>query len=299
LIFHDFFVYSKPKQLISKEENMKNIFIVMVIIGLLISSISCSSQPANDSSQDVILDSPQEEVEEVEPVATAKPLPTPTEEAPAWQASSPIAQFTDEDIEYLGIQCTGDDAEIAECIKEWQVDNILYCVSPSGDDISPTCSALVETNEMLPGILTSKDVIYNQLYEGRINGLCMDYAATYCSIAEYYGIQCRMLRTNYKYCEVEDCDEEDANPSWDEMTYAFFIKPLLDKNDLPYTLEAINSVAEDTWAHYWAEVFIDGEWKFMETRRPEDTAKLYTQNKFVVIDWEEMDKSDEMDAFLN
>ena len=151
---------------------------------------------------------------------------------------------------------------------------------------------------MLPGILTSKDVIYNHLFEGKIAGLCMDYAATYCSIAEYYGIQCRIVRSDNKYCEEAYCDEEEKIPGWDEMTYAFFIKPLLDKNDLPFTLESINSIAEDTWAHYWAEVFIDGDWEFMDASA-RDTAKRYSQNDVVVVDWEEMDKSEAMYSFLN
>jgi hypothetical protein len=289
---------------------MKKIIVAIVIIGFLYSSTSCSPQPANDSSQNVISNSSQEEVEVVEvvepvataeplptPTFTAEPLPTPTETAPAWQASSPIAQFTDEDIDYLGIQCTGDDADIADCIKEWQEDNILFCVNPSGDDITPTCSALIETNELLPGILTSKDVIYNPRLEGKIPGLCMDYAATYCSIAEYYGIQCRIVRSNHRFCEEVNCDEEDATPGYDQLSYSFFIKPLLDKNELPFTLESINSVAEDNWAHYWAEVLIDGEWEFMDASA-RDTANRYAQNDVVVVDWEEMDKSDEIVSFL-
>ena len=279
---------------------MKRIIILMFFIGVLFYSTSCSSQPANDLSQDGISNPPQEEnVEEVEnneQVEVVEPLPTPTELTQTWQASSPIAQFTDEDIEYLGIHCTGDDEDIADCIKEWQVDNILYCVDDSGEDITPTCSALVETNEILPGILTSKDVIYNQLYEGRINGLCLDYAATYCSIAEYYGLQCRIVRSDTKFCEEVNCDEDEA-PGWDELEYTFFIKPLLDKNDLPFTLESINSIAEDTWAHYWAEVFIDGEWVFMDAAA-RDTAQRYAQNAVVVVDWEAMDRSEELHSFL-
>ncbi len=280
---------------------MKRFIISLFLISFLFSSTSCSSQSANDSSQDDISNTPQEatveEVENNEQVEAVEPLPTPTELTQTWKASSPIAQFTDEDIEYLGIQCTGDDEDIADCIKEWQVENILYCVDDSGEDITPTCSALVETNEFLPGILTSKDVIYNQLYKGRINGLCLDYAATYCSIAEYYGLQCRIVRSDTKFCEEVNCDEDEA-PGWDELEYTFFIKPLLDKNDLPFTLESINSIAEDTWAHYWAEVFIDGEWIFMDAAA-RDTAQRYAQNAVVVVDWEEMDKSEELYSFMN
>ncbi len=121
----------------------------------------------------------------------------------------------------------------------------------------------------------------------------MDYAATYCSIAEYYGIQCRIVRSNHQFCEEVNCDEEDATPGYDQLSYSFFIKPLLDKNKLPFTLESINSVAEDTWAHYWAEVLIDGEWEFMDASA-RDTANRYAQNDVVVVDWEEMDKSDEI-----
>jgi len=280
---------------------MKRFITSMFLIILLFSSTGCSSTPANDSSQDNTSITPQEvtvdEIENEEQVEATESFPEPTESEQAWQASSPIAQFTEEDIEYLGINCSGDDAEIANCIKEWQVENILYCVDDSGEDITPTCSALVETSEFLPGILTSKDVIYDQLYEGRINGLCLDYAATYCSIAEYYGLQCRIVRSDTKFCEEVNCYEDDA-PGWDELEYTFFIKPLLDKHDLPFTLEAINSVAEDTWAHYWAEVFIDGEWEFMDAAA-RDTAQRYAQNAVVVVDWEEMDKSAELYSFMN
>jgi len=286
-------------QFFVREISMKKIIVSILLFGFILSATSCSPQPASEAPQEEISTATQDEqVEDVEDVPTAEPEPIPTEEAVVWQASSPIAEFTDEDIQSLDINCTGDDAEIAECIKEWQEDNFLFCVSPSGDDITPTCSALVETSEILPGILTSKDVITYSRIDEKIPGLCMDYAATYCSIAEYYGIDCRIVRSDHKFCEEVHCDEEDLNPGYDMLSYTFFIQPLLDQNELPFTLESINSVTEDTWAHYWAEVYIDGEWEFMDVAA-RDTAKRYAENDVVVVDWQEMDKSEEMYSFLD
>ena len=277
---------------------MKKYFSVIAAIGFIFSLVSCTTQPVENTSQDIVTAPTDEEVETETPIATKEIVPTATETEKLWQASSPIAEFTDEDIEYLGIECSGSDLEIAQCIKEWEENNILFCVSPSGEDLTLTCSALVETNEILPGILTSKDVIYNQLFDGQINGLCLDYAATYCSIAEYYGLECRIVRSDTKFCEEVKCDPDEVEPSYDQLTFNFFIKPILDRNNLPFSLEAINSVTEDTWAHYWAEVLIDGEWEFMDASA-RDTAQRYAGNGVVVVDWSEMDKSDEMIAFMN
>ena len=278
---------------------MKRYLVVIILMGALLSLISCSPQPAEEPAQDA--NTPQEVVDEEieeEQDETIEPEPTPTETAEVWQATSPIAEFTDEDIAFLGIECNGDDAEIADCIKEWQEENFLFCVDASGEDIFPLCSALVETSEILPGLITSRDVIYDHRIGENIAGICLDYAATYCSIADYYGVECRIVRSNNKFCEEVKCDEEEMDPSWDALSYEFFIKPTLENNGLSFTLDAINSVVEDTWAHYWAEALIDGEWEFMDVSA-RDTAKRYSENDVVVVDWEEMDKSEEMYAFQN
>ena len=123
----------------------------------------------------------------------------------------------------------------------------------------------------------------------------MDYAAIFCSLAEYYGLECRIMRSGNRYCEEVDCDEDEL-PGWEEADFQAF-KPLLDKNNLPITLEALNSVAEDTWAHYWVEVFLDGKWIYADASA-QDTYKRYNKNDVVIVDWQVMDKSDEIFSYL-
>lgn len=256
--------------------------------------MSCSTQVEEAENTTLVEEEPAAlEASVEEPSDTEE---TSTQEEPQWAASSPVANFTDEDIAFLDISCSGSDEEIADCIENWQSDNFTFCVGSDGEDLIPECSYFLEYNEILPGIMTSKDVIYNNRVDDKIAGICMDYAAVYCSIAEYYGLECRVMRSTTHYCDEMYCDEEDE-AGWMIFDYMAF-QPLLSQNGLDFSLDAINSVAEDNWAHYWAEVLIDGEWEFRDASA-RDTADRYARNEAVVVDWAEMDKSDEMSAFMS
>ena len=256
--------------------------------------IGCSTAVEKEAEPAAVVEEeaavPDESIEEPSVVED-----TSSQEESVWTASSPVAVFTDEDIAFLDISCSGSDEEIANCIEDWQSDNFTFCVGSDGEDLIPECSYFLEYNEILPGIMTSKDVIYNNRVDDKIAGICMDYAAVYCSIAEYYGLECRVMRSTTHYCDEMYCDEEDE-AGWMIFDYMAF-QPLLSQNGLDFSLAAINSVVEDNWAHYWAEVMIDGEWEFRDASA-RDTAQRYSRGEDVVVDWVEMDKSDEMSAFM-
>lgn len=273
---------------------MKNFLRLLFVVVLSSLLISCSSTA---SSEAVISEPVEEESAELTDVPAEEPSEEtiPTEEETTWTASSPVVEFTDEDIAYLGIACSGSDEEIANCIEDWQRENFEFCIDSSGEDTIPECSLFLEYNEILPGILTTKDVIYDKMIDGKIAGICLDYAAVYCSVAEYHGLECRLMRSTNHFCDEVYCDEEDL-PGWELIDY-LVIEPLLIENDLNFSLEAFNFVSEDTWAHYWAEVLIDGEWEFRDASA-RDTAQRYSSGEVVIVDWTEMDKSDEMTAFI-
>jgi hypothetical protein len=102
----------------------------------------------------------------------------------------PCFEFSDEDINYLGINCSGTDLQRADCIKSWQEENIIY------DAFSQDSSYSIRWNHNFPGIYPSSEIIREKINDdGKIYGVCFDYAVIYCSIAEYYGIECRVMNS--------------------------------------------------------------------------------------------------------
>ncbi|MDD3888267.1 MAG: transglutaminase domain-containing protein [Patescibacteria group bacterium] len=166
--------------------------------------------------------------------------------------SSPVSKFLGTDISYLGIECEGNDSEIAGCINNWQIINIDY------DASKPDSSYSIRWNYAFPGIYPSKEIIMEKVENGRIYGLCFDFAIIYCSIAEYYGLECRIMNSITK--------PSDKNPELLEYAtglgmeeYNDLIVKLKEKGmDYPY--ELIRQVMKETPEHYWAEVKIGNEW---------------------------------------
>lgn len=210
-------------------------------------------------------------------------------------ASSPVAVFTDEDIAYLGIECSGTDTEIADCIRIWQVENMVYGYGggPDGDMSDP-----IRWNYFLPGIFSSKDIIYEQVTQGKVYGICFNFAVVYASIAEYYGLETRVVSTISK--------PSDSNPTitfTDGMAPAEYerLKVKLDALGLNYDYEAVRLVAEETPTHYWAEVRLNGEWISLDASQASTggstEAEFISTGDFEVVDWLSRDMSATLEAY--
>ncbi|GAI22363.1 unnamed protein product, partial [marine sediment metagenome] len=112
------------------------------------------------------------------------------------------------------------------------------------------------------------------------------------SIAEYYGLESRVMSSISK--------PSDTNPSIGLTTgmspeqYGR-LKLKLEKLDLDYPYDAVRLVAEETPAHYWVEVKLDGKWVIQDATEKatgSDTkSKFYDNNDYEVTDWLRQDKS--------
>lgn len=220
---------------------------------------------------------------------TAATTTTPSTTVVKFQAASPVSIFTEEDIEYLGLNCSGSDQEIAACISQWQQENMTY----GGDgENTPDVSDAIHWNYFLPGIYTSRDIIYNHVSDGKPYGICFDFAVVYASIAEYYGLEVRVMNTISK--------PSDSNPN---ITFTTGMAPeeyerlnvKLTESGLDYPYDAVRLVAEETPTHYWAEIKINGEWTSFDatgiSTGNDNNNVYYETNDYEVTDWLSRDKS--------
>ncbi|MBN1643317.1 MAG: hypothetical protein JW856_00630, partial [Dehalococcoidales bacterium] len=216
-----------------------------------------------------------------------------TTQAKLFQAGSPVSVFTDEDIEKLGIDLSGSPSEIADAIRRWQEENMLY--GPHGEDFSDA----IRWNYFLPGIFTSRDIINEHVDNGKVYGICFDFAVVYCSVAQYYGLECRIRNSISKPSDTDPTILYTTGMSPNEYDR---LNVKLQKLGLRYDYEAVRLVAEETPAHYWAEVKINGVWVI------QDATQFFvdgsnTQSTFVdsgdneVTDWLSCDKSDLLDEY--
>ena len=239
---------------------------------------------------------PDEDTKQAPAVTTEKKAEEAEEDTRAsFKAGSPVSTFTKEDIEYLGVDCSGSDEEIAGCIKKWQADNIIYASSDKGyhDAADP-----IHWNYFLPGIFPSKEIIYEHTDNGKIYGICFDYTIIYCSIAKYYGLECRVMNTKTKPSEGKDSSEPTTGMLREEYD-RFKLK--LEKNGLDYSYGAVNSVAEETPTHYWAEVYLNGEWVITDSTQKatggNTSSEFIATNDFEVTDWLSRDKTELLENY--
>ncbi len=220
---------------------------------------------------------------------------------------SPIAQFTKEDIEKLEVDCSGTDEEIAECILDWQSDNMIYVPSADENEGPFLQSYEGRWQELIPGIFTSKDVLETHISKsGEPYGVCFEFAVVYCSIAEYYGLECRVSQS---YVNING--EERAGGMSTSEYEAF--KPWLTKAGLNYDYEAVRlTVPNDSEiaGHYWAEVrlenpsdFDNNEWRIMDASNKQFDGRQLTLEhindgeEWEVVNWLLKDKTSTLNEY--
>ncbi len=214
-------------------------------------------------------------------------------------ARSPVSNFTINDINRLGVNCSGSDAEIAECIYDWQVNNMIY--TTTNPDKGPfNMPYPIKWQEILPGIYNSKDVIEQQVTkDGKVYGICFDFAVVYCSIARYYGLNCRIMETGLNLNNETRPGGMSRN-EYDELV------PWMIKAGVNYSYNAVRLTMpndSEVTGHYWAEVklnepsdFDDNGWRIVDASNKEYngrlmTKKLISSSSYNVVNWIAKDKS--------
>lgn len=229
------------------------------------------------------------------PCAPSDPAGPPEPGAVSFTASSPVAQFTDEDIAFLGLDLFGSPAQLADAIRVWQEDTWTYAADLSDfRDVSDP----IRWNYFLPGIYTSRDIIHEQVRDGRIYGICFSYAVVYCSVAEYYGLETRIMST---ISRISDSDPNIIYTTGMPESAYNRLKVRLEEHGLQYDYEAVRLVAEETPGHYWAEVKLDGAWVIQDATQKAigyyTTAALYATGDYQLYDWASLDRSAALDEY--
>jgi len=262
----------------------KRIIVLSLVLALLLMSFGCAG----------VKEGGTEAVERDAGTAVTEEETEETRDGAIFKAKSPISSFSEEDIAYLGIACSGSDEEIAGCIKKWQEDNMIYASPDKGYD---DAADPIHWNYFLPGIFPSKEIIYEHTDNGKVYGICFDFAIIYCSIANYYGLECRVMNTKTK--PGEQAGSEPQSGMLREEYDRFKLK--LEKNGLDYSYGAVNSVAEGTPTHYWAEVYLNGEWVTKDGTQKTTGGSTETEfiatNDFEVPDWLSRDKTELLESY--
>lgn len=293
--------------------NMK--LFAIVVIGLFLLS-GCAQEVAKEqktleNSDKVKTETDQDSVEKIakEPELEAKDeieKESPTDgkvdiiEKTPFELRNPVSKFTDDDVDKLGLSCSGSQPEIAECIYEWQRANMIY-VQTAEESQGPFNQPYpIRWQDILPGIYSSKDVIETQkTSSGELYGICFGFATVYCSIAEYYGLDCRVMETKLNL----NGEDRPGGMSPDEYDV---LSEYLSKNNLDYPYDAVRlSMPDDSGiaGHYWAEVKLseasdydnDG-WRIMDASNKKYdgrsmTKKHILKGEFNVVDWKSKDKT--------
>ncbi len=256
-----------------------------------------TNNPVQTTQPSSTTEPPETTITITTPAATTEPPATtePAEPVKHFQATSPAVKFTDDDIAFLGIDFSGTPSQIADSIMKWQQDTWIYAseVMDYRDVSDP-----IRWNYFLPGIFTSKEIIHEQVRNGKIYGICFSYAITYCSIAEYYGLEARVVNSISKPSDSMPNVGSTTGMSTDEYAR---LKIKLDAAGLNYSYETVRLVADETPGHYWAEVKINGQWvvKDATPSAPGSNTKIeyIDTGDFEITDWLSLDRSSELDDY--
>ena len=186
-----------------------------------------------------------------------------------WDITSEV--FSDETLIELGaFGFTGTDAEIAQQIYDWQAANMDYA-SPT--DSYQDVGFGSRWNNMLPGIYPASERINHVSPDGKIYGICGDFASIYIAIANAYDLEVR--ETIFPLERHEELFNSLPAEVLDERTFRGLgreefelLNIILQKNGIELSYEQVHRAIQgrSTIAgqiqglHSRAEVFLDGKW---------------------------------------
>ncbi len=181
---------------------------LILIVACLLVLAACSS---NSTSSEVNQDLPPEPSVESQEAAAPEPTEEPTQVTETeeeteevedvgdivgqFEIFNPYQAFSEEEMTALGAaDFSGTDQEIAQMIINWQNTNMHYIGDPNQQaDISHP----MRWNFFLPGIYPVSDMVQDRrMADGKIYGLCWDYASIFTAMASYYDLDVRV--TAYK-----------------------------------------------------------------------------------------------------
>lgn len=237
------------------------IFIIMLLLLTGCSKSQDSAAPVVEVATQTAAPLDTEPQESVTPIEVDEPGPTATIAAESdhqFTISNPYAAFSTEEIAQINADgFSGTDEEIARAILAWQAENMFYIGDPNQQ---PDISHPMRWNYFMPGIFPVSEMVQERVLDnGKIYGLCWDYAAIFNAIANYYELETRV--TAHKVYI------SDLNPSIDKSTATGMgpeefeaLQPKLIVHDLNLSYDQISRAARETWSHYRAEVKLGDTW---------------------------------------
>ncbi|GMQ58451.1 hypothetical protein AN1V17_28460 [Vallitalea sediminicola] len=212
--------------------------------------------------------------------------------------NSPVSKLTTEDIKLLGANgFTGSETEIADAIKQWQINNMIYA---SSSENYPDVSYSMRWNYAFPNTYTVMDMLSNMKDGNKYYGICYHYAIIYAAIADYYGLNVRITNTTVKPSDVSTNSFYEATSkglSLKEFEHYtnWITKKGLSIIDYPY--EAVRLVMGETALHYRAEVNINESWIPQDDYNP--VTKGSSNYDYIVTNWNEGYQKEAFDDYVN
>lgn len=244
--------------------------ILILVLSILI--ISCTGQigetkPAVEKGNQSA--TVQEDAVTPEDSTSEDEISEPVAVAPAQKNDKPIDVLSDSLVQKWGADCRSkaSDMEKANCILDWQGKNIVWCYTHPEETVMPKmfeadypeCVVDMQLQQMKPGSFPLSKVMDLKIKNNKLFGACYTYAVTYCAVARWNGLTCRVMEADIIVPMLFSTSSGDYGPDY----CGAVPKSYLDA--LGYDCEEWRRldwrVGQD---HYWAEVLIDGEWKLME-----------------------------------
>jgi hypothetical protein len=213
--------------------------------------------------------------------------------------SNPYGGFTSADIQSLSItqdlgitrNLASSDVEIADAILKWQDTQMGY-------RNTTVDSYAMRWNYIMPGIYHVRDLMPDRTsVDGKVYGICWDYAAIFNAIAIYYGLtpdESVRITAWKKYMNFNDSNNplsEPANPPGMDGDEYNALKVKLLKNNLNFSQSQMNNAIKETYVHYRAEVKnSSGNWISYDGTGPSG-AYLVTSN-YSLVNWNDYYSSD-------
>ncbi len=252
---------------------MRSILFLLIICVLSL-SVACGTNNENDPIT--------QEIENEETINT-KDTETPfqgespyDEQYEIWDISTEV--FSEDILKKLGADgFSGTDAEIAQQIYDWQVTHMDFA-GPTDNYTDAGYGS--RWNFMIPGIYPASNRINHKTSDGKIYGICSDFAYIYTAIANAYELEVRVTTLPLeKHVELtgslplEVQDEETfrglAREEYDLLNI------ILKENNINLTYDQVHRAIQGISTieghiqgmHSRAEVFLDGKWVAFDATR--------------------------------
>jgi hypothetical protein len=281
-------------------QKIKQYFTLLLII---ITIVGCSGNVNNEvveglpdtlaSAENPAENADVSATEEVAPleeaIATSKtPIQPTTESSSTQNACNYQAQyeiwdtttevFSEEKLKELGADnFSGTDAEIAQQIYDWQASNMDYAGPMDNFQDAGFGS---RWNSMIPGIYPASERLNHVSSEGKIYGICGDFANIFIAIANAYNLEVRETVLSLdKHVEIFGSLPLEVQ---NEETYRGLgleefnlLNVLLQKNNIDLTYDQVHRAIQgistnkehNVGMHSRAEVLLDGVWVAFDATR--------------------------------